>query len=88
MCPGDVVLEDRPRSPGVKLKDADLTGVPFLVVVGRAFHADGRVEVRRRSGESHLVPRADVAAFVAALLSAEDCADSPHRTAPPVLTLN
>jgi prolyl-tRNA synthetase len=46
-----VLLDDRRGvSPGVKFKDAELLGVPTIVVVGRGL-ADGVVEVRdRRSG--------------------------------------
>lgn len=52
-----VLLDDRPKvSPGVKFKDAELIGVPTILVVGRGLVA-GLVEVKdRRSGE-----RADVA---------------------------
>jgi len=51
-----VLLDDRTASAGVKFADAELLGVPTVVVVGRRF-ADGYVEVRdRASGE-----RADVA---------------------------
>jgi prolyl-tRNA synthetase len=48
----DVLLDDRRQaSPGVKFKDAELIGVPTIVVVGRGL-ADGTVEVKdRRSGE-------------------------------------
>ncbi|MDP3969798.1 MAG: proline--tRNA ligase [Nocardioides sp.] len=48
----DVVLDDRPRlSPGVKFKDAELIGVPTIVVVGKGL-VDGVVEVKdRRTGE-------------------------------------
>ncbi|GAA1902077.1 proline--tRNA ligase [Williamsia serinedens] len=46
-----VLLDDRKASPGVKFKDAELIGVPLIVVVGRGW-ANGLVEVRRRaSGE-------------------------------------
>jgi prolyl-tRNA synthetase len=47
-----VLLDDRDSvSPGVKFKDAELIGVPTIVVVGRGI-ADGVVEVRdRRSGD-------------------------------------
>ena len=31
----EVVLDDRKSSPGVKFKDAELLGVPWIVVVGR-----------------------------------------------------
>ncbi|TDY08654.1 prolyl-tRNA synthetase [Mycolicibacterium litorale] len=43
----EVVLDDRKSSPGVKFKDAELLGVPWIVVVGRGW-ADGVVELRDR----------------------------------------
>jgi len=48
----DVLLDDRPKvSPGVKFKDAELLGMPFVVRVGRRL-ADGVVELEdRRTGE-------------------------------------
>ena len=50
-----VLLDDRGGSPGVAFKDAELIGVPTVVVVGKAL-ADGVVEVRdRRSGEARRV---------------------------------
>src|SRR3954451_10653850 len=47
-----VLYDDRPKvSPGVKFKDAEIMGVPTIVVVGRSL-ADGTIEVRdRRTGE-------------------------------------
>jgi len=46
-----VLLDDRKASPGVKFADAELVGVPTIVVVGRGL-ADGKIEVKdRRSGE-------------------------------------
>jgi len=47
-----VILDDRrAASPGVKFKDAELIGVPTIVVVGRGL-ADGTIEIKdRRSGE-------------------------------------
>ncbi len=44
-----VLYDDRPKvSPGVKFKDAELIGVPTIVVVGRGL-ADGVVEVKDRA---------------------------------------
>ena len=69
----EVLYDDRPKvSPGVKFADAELFGVPLVVVVGRGL-ADGVIEVRPRvGGESEQVPVGDavdvVAAKVAALL--------------------
>jgi len=56
-----VLLDDRVGvSPGVKFNDADLLGVPTIVVVGRGL-ADGLVEVKdRRSGERRDLPLTDV----------------------------
>ena len=47
-----VMLDDRrDASPGVKFKDAELIGIPFIMVVGKGL-ADGKVEFRdRKSGE-------------------------------------
>ncbi len=51
----EVLFDDRPKvSPGVKFKDAELLGMPFAVILGRAF-ADGKVELRIRGGETHEV---------------------------------
>ena len=50
----EVLYDDRPGkvSPGVKFKDAEMIGVPTIVVVGRDLASDGTVEVRdRASGE-------------------------------------
>jgi prolyl-tRNA synthetase len=48
----EVLLDDRQASPGVKFKDAELLGVPWIVVVGRGW-ADGTVELRNRfAGET------------------------------------
>lgn len=53
----DVLYDDRPKvSPGVKFGDAELVGVPQLVIVGRGA-ADGQVELwDRRSGDREVVP--------------------------------
>lgn len=52
-----VIVDDRPKvSPGVKFGDAELLGVPTILVVGRGLK-DGVVEIKdRRSGESREVP--------------------------------
>jgi prolyl-tRNA synthetase len=46
-----VLLDDRKASPGVKFADAELIGVPTIVVVGRGL-ANGVIEVKdRRTGD-------------------------------------
>jgi prolyl-tRNA synthetase len=56
-----VLFDDRrDTSPGVKFKDAELIGIPTIVVVGKGL-AEGVIEVRdRKSGERSDVPVADV----------------------------
>lgn len=44
----DVAIDDRERQMGWKLKDADLVGYPFIVVMGRAWKERGKVEVQCR----------------------------------------
>ncbi len=45
----EVLFDDRPKvSPGVKFKDAELLGMPTIVVVGRGY-VDGVVEVKDRA---------------------------------------
>lgn len=63
-----VIYDDRPKvSPGVKFGDAELLGVPTIVVVGRGL-ADGNVEVKdRRSGEAEQVPVGEAAAHLSQL---------------------
>jgi prolyl-tRNA synthetase len=62
-----VLLDDRVGvSPGVKFNDAELIGVPTIVVVGRGL-VDGVVEVKdRRSGERVDVALAEVVAHLKA----------------------
>jgi len=55
-----VLYDDRPKvSPGVKFKDAELLGMPTIVVVGRGL-ADGVIEVKDRASGT----RADIAVDV------------------------
>ena len=67
----EVLYDDRPGkvSPGVKFADAELLGVPLVVVVGRGL-AEGLVEVRPRvGGTTEQVPVAEAADRVAALVA-------------------
>ena len=52
-----VLFDDRrDASPGVKFKDAELIGIPYIVVVGKSLQ-DGEIEFReRKSGEKSQIP--------------------------------
>ncbi|MFC5949527.1 proline--tRNA ligase [Pseudonocardia lutea] len=63
-----VILDDRKASPGVKFADAELIGVPTIVVVGRGL-AEGKLEVKdRRTGERSEISREGAAEALAALV--------------------
>lgn len=65
-----VLFDDREGvSPGVRFKDAELIGVPTIVVVGRGID-EGLVEVKdRRSGERSDVAISDVVAHLRSLMT-------------------
>ena len=66
----EVLLDDRPKvSAGVKFADAELVGVPYVLVVGRGL-AEGLVELRHRaSGERTELPAAEASSRVRQILA-------------------
>lgn len=65
----EVLFDDRQASPGVKFKDAELLGMPWIVVVGRGW-ADGVVELRNRfTGETREVAVDGAAAEISSVLA-------------------
>ena len=65
-----VLFDDRPKvSPGVKFKDAELLGIPFVVIFGRGY-ADGKVELRNRlTGETTEVEASSIAEVLRDLIA-------------------
>ncbi|MBF2005493.1 MAG: proline--tRNA ligase [Chlorogloeopsis fritschii C42_A2020_084] len=56
----ETLLDDRNERAGVKFKDADLIGIPYRIVTGRAI-ANGKVEVvERATHNSQEIPIAEV----------------------------
>jgi prolyl-tRNA synthetase len=69
----DALIDDRDERPGVKFKDAELTGIPYRISVGARDLADGVVEVTRRvTGEKTRVPVAEAVARVLEIIAAKD----------------
>lgn len=62
----DVLYDDRPKlSPGVKFADAEILGVPHIIIVGRGA-AEGQVEYwNRRTGDKSDISLADVPSVLA-----------------------
>jgi len=54
----EVLVDDREQSPGSKLKDADLVGIPLQVVIGKVWQSQGEFEVSRRATKekAHVAP--------------------------------
>ncbi|EGR50792.1 Hypothetical protein TRIREDRAFT_2790 [Trichoderma reesei QM6a] len=65
----DVVLDDRKEAFGWKMQDADMTGYPVVIVLGRAWREGGECEVQcRRLSVKENVKAEDVPRYVTALL--------------------
>ena len=61
----EVIIDDRAERAGVKFRDAELTGIPLRVTVGKRGLAEGVVEVTKRaSGETVKVGLGDVVPHV------------------------
>lgn len=53
----EVLIDDRNERPGVKFKDADLTGIPIRVTIGKSFKEEGKLEIKERhSTEKEFIP--------------------------------
>ena len=64
-----VLLDDRVQSPGSKLKDADLIGIPLQVIVGKTWVQSTRLEVVERASKTrHQVEHSQLLATVKTLL--------------------
>lgn len=61
----DVILDDRDETTlGFKMKDAELIGYPWMVVVGKGFLRTGKVEVQhRKTGEKWTLAWDDIQPF-------------------------
>ena len=64
-----VMFDDRrDSSPGVKFKDAELIGNPYIIIVGKGLQ-EGKVEFRvRKSGEKSELPVGEIVAHVMKLV--------------------
>jgi len=60
----DALLDDRAGRLGVRLKDIDLMGIPYKIIIGKNLK-EGKVEVKeRRTGDIKLISVEEVAAYV------------------------
>ena len=65
----EVLLDDRDESPGVKLKDADLLGIPVRVVLSQKLQKTGEAEIKvRKTGQVLLCAQQDLEANLEKIL--------------------
>lgn len=57
------LYDDRNERIGLKLKDSDLLGLPFKVILGRAFKEEGKIELESRSGEKKILSKEEFFQF-------------------------
>jgi prolyl-tRNA synthetase family II len=68
----DAIIDDRDERPGVKYRDAELTGIPCRISVGSRDLADGVAEITSRAtGEKERVTLADTVGRARELLAAQ-----------------
>ena len=66
----ECLYDDRKERPGVKFKDAELTGIPFRITVGKKTLKDGKVEVTERaSGSTEECPLESVVDHISRLVN-------------------
>jgi prolyl-tRNA synthetase len=65
----DVLLDDRPLRPGVMFADAELVGIPHVLVIGEKGIDQGIAEYRRRGGEQQEIPLDGLEAFALGLVT-------------------
>jgi prolyl-tRNA synthetase len=66
----DVLFDDRDERPGVKFRDAELTGIPCRVAVGARDLAEGLAEIAvRATGQKERVPVGEVVSRLQQVLS-------------------
>src|SRR5499427_1754722 len=67
----EVIIDDRAERAGVKFRDAEITGIPFRVTVGKRGLAESTVEVTTRAtGETVKVAIGDVVAHLQDVIAA------------------
>jgi prolyl-tRNA synthetase len=71
----EVLLDDRNERPGVKFNDADLTGIPWRVVIGDKGLAQRQVEIKHRKEKENRMIDLDKAAAELARKVREELAE-------------
>ena len=74
----EIFFDDREERPGIKFKDADLTGIPVRITLGEKNVAAGFGEIRdRKTGETLRIPLAELANEAFALVEKKKAECAP-----------
>ena len=65
----EVLMDDRPLRPGVMFADAELLGIPHVLVIGERGLDQGMIEYRRRGGDNSDIELEKVVDFALSLVA-------------------
>ena len=69
----EVLLDDRPESPGVKFNDADLIGIPLRIVISARTLKTNSVELKwRKDAQAEMQPLEGLADTVKRIVNSGD----------------
>ncbi len=54
------LYDDRNERLGFKLRDSDLMGIPYKLIIGKTFANEGKFEIESRNGEKSLITKDEV----------------------------
>ena len=61
----DVLWDDRDKRPGVKFADMEVTGIPFIIIIGERTLETGEIELKERQDEKpKLVSHQDLVSII------------------------
>lgn len=55
LAPFDPLYDDRNERLGFKLRDSNLIGIPYKLILGKSFQNEGKIEIENRRGEKELL---------------------------------
>ncbi len=56
----EAIYDDRKERLGLKLKDSDLMGIPFKLIIGKTYEETKKLEIEPRVGEKQLISEGDL----------------------------
>lgn len=60
----EVLFDDRKERLGFKLKDSDLIGIPYKIIIGKSYLAEQQIEIEPRIGEKVLVKEDELTSWL------------------------